>query len=257
MAVTQASGVKHGFGVDVGGSGIKGGIVDLDAGQLVGDRFKVLTPHPATPQSVASGVREVVDHFGWTGPVGITLPAVIAAGVCRTAANIDPAWIGTEVYPLFAAELGDRDLAVLNDADAAGIAEDAHGAGHGRNGVTMLLTLGTGIGSAIIQNGVLLPNTELGHLEVDGKEAEHRASSKVKEDKDWSYQRWAKEVSLVLETYEKLFWPDLFIVGGGISRKADKWIPMLTNRVPVVPAELRNNAGLVGAAMAVDTGLRP
>lgn len=257
MTATQGLGAHQGFGVDVGGSGIKGGIVDLDSGQLVGARFKVLTPHPATPEAIAVGVREVVDHFRWSGPVGITLPAVVSGGVCRTAANIDQGWIGTEVYPLFTAELGDRDLVVLNDADAAGIAEDAHGAGRDRDGVTMLLTLGTGIGSAIIQNGVLLPNTELGHLEVDGKEAEHRASSKVKEDKDWSYHRWSKEVSAVLETYEKLFWPDLFIVGGGISRKADKWIPMLTNRVPVVPAELRNNAGLVGAAMAVHAGLRP
>lgn len=239
------------FGVDVGGSGIKGGIVDLDTGLLVGERHKVLTPQPATPESVAAGVAEVVSHFDWDGPVGITLPGVITGSIMRTAANIDKSWIGTDVQELFGRHLGDRPVAVLNDADAAGIAEDRHGGGADVDGVVILLTLGTGIGSAILIDGTLVPNTELGHLVIDGKEAEHRASSKVKEDKDWSYPRWAKEVSAVLRTYEALFWPTLFVVGGGISRKADKWIPLLTNETPVVPATLRNTAGIVGAAMAV------
>ncbi|ETD32038.1 polyphosphate--glucose phosphotransferase [Williamsia sp. D3] len=248
---------KLGFGVDVGGSGIKGGIVDLTTGQLVGDRFKVLTPQPATPEAVAGGIREVVGHFDWKGPVGVTLPCVITGGVARTAANVDKGWIGTDVYKLLGAKLGDRQLSVLNDADAAGMAEDRYGAGKDYKGVVMLLTFGTGIGSAIMFGGTLIPNTELGHMEVGGKEAEHRASSKVKEDNDLSYSKWAEEVSVVLSAYEALFWPEVFIAGGGISRKAHKWIPHLTNQTPVVPATLQNTAGIVGAAMAVEAGLRP
>ncbi|MGV9713396.1 polyphosphate--glucose phosphotransferase [Gordonia sp. NPDC003424] len=244
------------FGVDVGGSGIKGGIVDLDTGALVGERFKVLTPQPSTPEAVAAGVAEVVHHFKWSGPVGITLPGVVTDGIMRTAANIDKGWIGTDVYALFSTALDGRQVSVLNDADAAGMAEDRFGGGAGVDGVVMLLTLGTGIGSAILINGTLVPNTELGHMIINGKEAEHQASSKVKEDKGWSYEKWAKKLSHVLEAYEALFWPKLFIVGGGISRKSDKWIPLLTNTTPVVPATLRNTAGIVGAAMAVDAGLR-
>ncbi|MGC5258602.1 polyphosphate--glucose phosphotransferase [Gordonia sp. DT218] len=256
VASTAQPGANLGFGVDVGGSGIKGGIVDLDTGLLVGDRFKVLTPQPSTPDAVAGGVAEVVDHFDWTGPVGLTLPGVITDGTMRTAANIDKGWIGTDVYELFSSALSGRTVSVLNDADAAGMAEDRHGGGAGVDGVVMLLTLGTGIGTAILINGTLVPNTELGHMIIDGKEAEHRASSKVKEDKGWTYEKWAHKLSHVLEAYEALLWPKLFIVGGGISRKSDKWIPHLTNKTPVVPATLLNTAGIVGAAMAVDAGLR-
>ncbi|WP_045822551.1 polyphosphate--glucose phosphotransferase [Williamsia herbipolensis] len=245
------------FGVDVGGSGIKGGIVDLSTGELVGERFKVLTPQPSTPAAVADGIHQVTDHFAWTGPVGVTLPSVVSGGVVRSAANIDKSWIGTDPYPLLAGALGDRDFSVLNDADAAGMAEDAFGAGKDAAGMVMLLTFGTGIGSAILFHGKLVPNTELGHMEVGGVEAEHQASSKVKEDKDMSYEKWAGHVSKVLTAYENLFWPDLFIAGGGISRKAHKWVPHLTNRTPVVPATLLNTAGIVGAAMAVSAHLRP
>lgn len=244
------------FGVDVGGSGIKGGIVDLETGELVEERFKVLTPQPSTPDSVADGVAEVVAHFRWTGPVGITLPGVITQGTMRTAANIDHGWIGTDVYGLFGGRMDGRDVSVLNDADAAGMAEDHYGAGKGVDGVVMLLTFGTGIGSAILNDGKLVPNTELGHLTVGKKEAEHQASSRVKEEKGWSYEKWTEKVSEVLNEYEALFWPKLFIVGGGISRKSAKWIPLLTNTVPVVPAALLNTAGIVGAAMAVDRGMR-
>ncbi|MEE4022866.1 ROK family protein [Gordonia sp. PKS22-38] len=256
-AETATTATNLGFGVDVGGSGIKGGIVDLDSGELVGERFKVLTPQPSTPEAVAGGVAEVVDHFDWTGPIGITLPGVVTDGIMRTAANIDKGWIGTDVYDLFGAHLGGRELSVLNDADAAGVAEDRYGAAADVAGAVMLLTLGTGIGSAILINGTLVPNTELGHMIIDGKEAEHRASSKVKEDKGWSYEKWAGKLSKVLEAYEVLFWPKVFVIGGGISRKADKWVPYLTNSTPVVPATLQNTAGIVGAAMAVTTGLRP
>ncbi|MFC9837277.1 polyphosphate--glucose phosphotransferase [Rhodococcus sp. NPDC127530] len=248
---------KTGFGVDVGGSGVKGGVVDLETGQLVGDRIKLLTPQPSTPEAVAETVAEIIRQAEWDGPVGITLPSVVTGGVARSAANIDKKWIGTDARALFADALGGRLVTVLNDADAAGIAEDALGAGKDAKGVVILLTFGTGIGSAILHDGVLLPNTEFGHMEVDGKEAEHRAASSVKEKKDLSYKEWAGEVSRVLTRFENLLWPDLFIAGGGISRKNEKWIPHLTNRTPVVPAALLNTAGIVGAALAVETGIAP
>lgn len=239
-----------GFGVDVGGSGIKGGIVDLDTGALVGERFKLATPQPATPAAVATTVAAVVREFGWTGKLGVTYPGVVTNGIVRTAANVDKDWIGTNAAEVISAELGGQEVTVLNDADAAGLAEEHYGAGKDNTGLIVLLTFGTGIGSAVIHNGVLLPNTEFGHLEVGGKEAEHRAASSVKERKEWNYQRWTEEVTKVLVAVENAIWPDLFIAGGGISRKADRWIPMLKNRVPVVPAALLNTAGIVGAAMA-------
>lgn len=239
-----------GFGVDVGGSGIKGGIVDLDTGALIGDRIKLDTPQPATPDAVAATVAAVVREFGWTGSLGVTYPGVVTNGVVRTAANVDKGWIDTNAAEVISTVLEGQQVTVLNDADAAGLAEQRYGAGMNHDGVIVLLTFGTGIGSAVIHNGVLLPNTEFGHLEVGGKEAEHRAASSVKERKEWNYQRWTEEVTKVLVTIENAIWPDLFIAGGGISRKADRWIPMLKNRTPVVPAALRNSAGIVGAAMA-------
>lgn len=252
MTVSDPStaGQRRGFGIDVGGSGVKGGIVDLDTGELVGDRFKLLTPRPATPQAVANTVAEVVRHFGWTGPLGVTYPGVVVNGVVHTAANVDAAWLGTHVSSIYSEALGGQEVTVLNDADAAGLAEERYGAGRGQSGVVVLLTFGTGIGSAVIHNGLLLPNTEFGHIEVGGKEAEHRAASSVKERRGWSYGRWSREVTKVLVAIENTIWPDLFIAGGGISRKADKWLPLLTNRTPVVAAELLNSAGIVGAAMA-------
>ena len=248
---------KTGFGVDVGGSGVKGGVVDLETGELIGDRIKLLTPQPSTPEAVAETVAEIIRQAEWDGPVGITLPSVVTGGVARSAANIDKGWIGTDARALFSDALGGKRVTVLNDADAAGIAEDALGAGRDAKGVLILLTFGTGIGSAILHDGVLLPNTEFGHMEVHGKEAEHRAASSVKEKKDLSYKEWAAEVSRVLTRFEDLLWPDLFIAGGGISRKHEKWIPHLTNRTPVVPAALLNTAGIVGAALAVETGIAP
>jgi polyphosphate glucokinase len=252
--MTSPESTNRSFGIDVGGSGVKGGIVDLDTGQLVGERFKLLTPQPATPDAVAKTIAEVVAHFGWTGPLGVTYPGVVTDGVVRTAANVDKAWIGTNVTQVIGAALGGQQVTVLNDADAAGLAEERFGAGKDNSGVIVLLTFGTGIGSAVIHNGVLLPNTEFGHLEVGGKEAEHRAASSVKDRKQWSYERWTQEVTKVLVAIENAIWPDLFIAGGGISRKADKWIPLLTNRTPVVAAALLNTAGIVGAAMAARGG---
>jgi polyphosphate glucokinase len=249
---TTEGGHRRGFGVDVGGSGVKGGIVDLDTGALIGERFKLETPQPATPDAVGQTVAAVVREFAWTGKVGITYPGVVTEGVVRTAANVDKAWIGTNAGEFFSKALDGQEVTVLNDADAAGLAEEKFGAGRDNTGVIVLLTFGTGIGSAVIHNGVLLPNTEFGHLEVGGKEAEHRAASSIKEAKGWSYERWTKEVTKVLVAIENAIWPDLFIAGGGISRKADKWIPLLQNRTPVVAAALRNSAGIVGAAMAAE-----
>lgn len=241
---------RRGFGIDVGGSGIKGGIVDLDTGQLIGERLKLLTPQPATPSAVAKTIAEVVKGFGWTGPLGVTYPGVVTHGVVQTAANVDKSWIGTNARDVISAALDGQQVTILNDADAAGIAEERYGAGRDNSGLVVLLTFGTGIGSAVIHNGTLIPNTEFGHIEVGGKEAEKRAASSVKERYDWSYQKWAKQVTRVLVAIENAIWPDLFIAGGGISRKADKWVPLLENRTPVVPATLQNAAGIVGAAMA-------
>jgi polyphosphate glucokinase len=241
---------RTGFGIDVGGSGVKGAVVDLDTGKLIGDRFKLLTPQPATPERVAATVAEVVKHFGWKGPLGVTYPGVIVNGVAQTAANVDKSWLGRNVSEVISSALDGQQVTMLNDADAAGLAEARYGAGRANDGVVVLLTFGTGIGSAVIHRGILLPNTEFGHLEVDGKEAEHRAASSVRERKNWSYERWCQEVTKVLVAIENAICPDLFIVGGGISRKADKWVHFLKNRTPVVAAELQNSAGIVGAAMA-------
>jgi polyphosphate glucokinase len=241
---------RRGFGIDVGGSGIKGGIVDMDTGLLIGERIKVLTPQPATPPAVAKSIAEVVNGFGWTGPLGVTYPGVITHGIAQTAANVDKSWIGTNARDVISAELDGQEVVILNDADAAGLAEERYGAGRDQSGLVVLLTFGTGIGSAVIHNGTLIPNTEFGHIEVGGKEAEHRAASSVKERNGWSYEKWTKQVTRVLVAIENLIWPDLFIAGGGISRKADKWLPLLENRTPVVAAALQNTAGIVGAAMA-------
>ncbi|WP_036503054.1 polyphosphate--glucose phosphotransferase [Nocardia aobensis] len=245
------------FGIDIGGSGVKGAVVDLATGDLAHERIKISTPHPATPNAIAETVAKLVNQADWDGPVGLTLPSVVVNGIARTAANIDKSWIDTDARQLFSLALGGREVVVLNDADAAGLAEDRYGAARNIDGLVMLLTFGTGIGSALLNHGVLVPNTELGHIEVHGKEAEHRAASSVKERKNLSYKEWAAEVTKVLVTLEDLFWPTVFVAGGGISRDAEHWIPLLANRTPVAAAHLRNTAGIVGAAMAVDSGIAP
>ncbi|MBZ6228138.1 polyphosphate--glucose phosphotransferase [Streptomyces olivaceus] len=239
------------FGVDIGGSGIKGAPVDLDRGALAQERCKVLTPHPATPDGVADGVKQVVEHFGWTGPVGLTFPGVVTAGATvRTAANVDKSWVDTDARALFGERLGGLDVTVVNDADAAGVAEMAFGAGRGRKGTVVLLTFGTGIGSAVFTDGALVPNTELGHLELDGHDAEKRASSKVKDDHDMSWEQWAHRVQKYLAHVEMLFSPELFVIGGGVSRKSHKFLHHIEGiQAEIVPAQLQNNAGIVGAAM--------
>ncbi|QUQ71972.1 polyphosphate--glucose phosphotransferase [Kutzneria sp. CA-103260] len=250
-------GTTRGFGIDIGGSGIKGGLVDLETGELDGERLRIVTPQPSTPDAVADVVAEIVEKFGWTGPVGVTLPCVVKRGVALTAANVDKGWVDTDAAALFAQRLGRAadDVVVLNDADAAGLAEVRYGAGKDQSGVVVLLTFGTGIGSAVFLNGRLLPNTEFGHLEVDGHDAEKRAAASVKEDKDLSWEEWTHRVSRYLRTLEDLIWPDLVIAGGGVSKKADKWLPLLKVRTKVVAAALKNEAGIVGAAAAATHGI--
>ncbi|MER0448021.1 polyphosphate--glucose phosphotransferase [Streptomyces sp. Edi4] len=242
--------MRNVFGVDVGGTGIKGAPVDLARGDVAKERHKVLTPHPATPDAVADGIAEVVGHFGWSGPVGMTFPGVIAANTVRTAANVAEEWVGVDAARLVADRLGGMPVTVVNDADAAGVAEMNFGAGRGRQGTVILLTFGTGIGSALFVDGRLVPNTELGHLELHGHEAEKHASTKVKEDEDLSWSHWARRVQKYLAHVEMLFSPELFIIGGGVSRKAEKFLPLIEGiTAEIVPAQLENNAGIVGAAM--------
>lgn len=238
------------FGVDIGGTGIKGAPVDLDKGELSDERFKVPTPQPATPDAVIGGVLEVVRHFGWTGPLGVTFPGVVVDGVTRTAANVDSGWVGYEARDRISDALG-GPVVIMNDADAAGVAEMTFGVGRGRGGTIIMLTLGTGIGSALFVDGRLVPNTELGHLELEGHDAEKRASVKAREDHDLSWEHWARRLKKYLAHLEMLFSPDLFVIGGGISRKSEKFLPLIEGiSAEIVPAELQNDAGIVGAAMA-------
>ena len=237
------------LGIDIGGTGIKGAPVDVAAGRLVAERVKLPTPHPAAPDAVAPVIRQLVGQFAWQGPIGITFPGVVSAGTIRTAANLDPGWIGVN-GTAFLGEAAGQQVTVLNDADAAGIAEMGVGAGQGQRGTVLLLTLGTGIGSALFYNGVLIPNTEFGHIEIGGKDAEARASERAREEQDLSWGKWAGRVDTYLDKMEALLSPDLIIIGGGISKKSDKFLPRLTLRARVVPAALQNDAGIVGAAMA-------
>jgi polyphosphate glucokinase len=245
------------LGIDIGGSGIKGAPVDVSSGTFAKERFKVATPRPAVPDSVAGATATVAAEFGWTGPAGITFPGVVTNGVIRTAANLDPAWIGVDARALFASATGLREVEVLNDADAAGQAEMRFGAGMGEQGTVVMLTFGTGIGSALFRGGALVPNTEFGHIEVRGKDAEKRASDRARELHDLDWAHWAGRVDEYMTHLEALLWPDLFIVGGGVSRKADKFIPLLEGlRARVVPATMHNDAGIVGAALAAAGALQ-
>ncbi len=244
------------LGIDIGGTGIKGAPVDVEKGELVGDRLRIPTPEGGAPGDVARVVAEIVAHFDTTGPVGCTFPAVVQHGIARTAANVDQAWIGTNAQELFQEQVP-RPFVVVNDADAAGIAEMQFGVGKGVMGTVMMITLGTGIGSALFTDGVLVPNTEFGHLDIRGKAAEARASEKVREDHDLGWDKWAKRVNEVLAHLEALLCPDLFIIGGGVSKKSEKFLPHLDTRADVVPAQLLNQAGIVGAALAAHGSVQP
>jgi len=242
----------HCLGIDIGGSGIKGAPVAVSTGELTADRERIETPQPATPDAVADTVARIVDHFSWEGPIGCTFPAVVRKGVVFTAANVDKSWIGTDASALFEQRTG-RPVVVMNDADLAGVAEMRFGAGRDVPGQVVVITLGTGIGSAVFNDGVLLPNTELGHIQMDSQDAEELASGRAREEDDLSWKAWGKRVSEYLHNLEDLLWPDLFIIGGGVSKKADKFLGYVDIRTPVVPATLLNNAGIVGAALVAAT----
>jgi polyphosphate glucokinase len=242
----------HILGVDIGGSGIKGAVVDMATGVFVGERVRIETPQPAAPEPVAAVVGQIVESFSWRGPIGATFPGVVKGGTIHTAANVDPKWIGVDASAQFGAASG-CEVTVVNDADAAGVAEARFGHPEARDGVVLFLTLGTGIGSALIVDGALVPNTELGHLKMGKRQrdAEKLAAASVRERKELSWKAWAKRLSEYLRELELLLWPDLIVIGGGVSKKSDKFLPLLKCRTKVVPAQLLNTAGIVGAALAV------
>jgi polyphosphate glucokinase len=241
----------HALGIDIGGTGIKGAVVDTATGQLVTERERIRTPRPAKPEPVADVVGQITRHFEWTGTIGVTFPGVVKGGTIHTAANLHKAWIGLDSASTFAKATGCGDVHVINDADAAGVAEVRFGHPEACHGVVILLTLGTGIGSAFLMDGVLVPNSELGHLKLGPQqiEAERRASELVREHEDLTWKKWAKRLTEYLVTLEELLWPDLFLIGGGASAQADRFVPLLECRTPVEPAQLLNQAGIVGAAL--------
>jgi polyphosphate glucokinase len=249
--MTAAANPGLAFGVDIGGTGIKGAVVEVASGLLTTERKRVPTPQPATPEAVARVVGRLVAEAHWQGDIGATFPAVIKHGIAQSAANVDPSWVGTDADKVFTDAVGaGSEVIVLNDADAAGIAEARFGAAKGVSGVVIMLTFGTGIGSALLMDGLLVPNTELGHLELDGYDAESRAAASVRDEHGMSYKKWAHRVNLYMQHVERLFSPDLFVVGGGVSKNADRWVPLLELNTPVEPAQLLNDAGIVGAAIA-------
>jgi polyphosphate glucokinase len=243
------------LGIDIGGSGIKGALVDLAAGDFAAPRLRIPTPSKSTPANVAAVVAEIVAEFAdqmGDGPIGITIPAVVTHGITRSAANIDKSWIDAPAEKIFSERLG-RSVVLVNDADAAGVAEVKFGAAKDHQGLVLMTTLGTGIGSAILYRGVLIPNSELGHLEIDGHDAETQAAASIKTLLGLSYSEYVHRLQRYYEVVEALFWPDLFVVGGGVSKDADKFMPKLNLKTPIVPAALRNRAGIIGAAwLAVD-----
>ena len=237
------------FGIDIGGSGIKGAPVDLLRGELSTERYRIPTPQPSIPDAVGDVVAEIVSHFGWQGTIGCTFPAVVKKGVTYSAANVDKSWIRYDVKALLEKKLG-RSVILINDADAAGIAEMEYGAGQGQMGTVIMLTFGTGIGSAVFVGGKLVPNTEFGHLDIRGKDAEDRASDRIRQKKELDWKQWAKRINELLSHLDILFSPDMYIIGGGISKKHKKFLRYLRTEAEVVPAQLLNNAGIVGAALA-------
>lgn len=238
------------LGIDIGGSGIKGAVVDVATGEMLTDRHRIPTPQPSTPEAVLGTIEEIVNHFDWHGAMGCGYPGVVKGGKTRTAANVHEQWINYPVEKELSQLTGQR-VRVINDADAAGLAEMCFGAGRNRDGIVLMITLGTGIGVAMFNNGQLIPNLELGHIEIDGEDAESRAADSAREREDLSWKKWAKRVDKYLHTLEKLLWPDLFIIGGGVSKEWDKFAPYLEKvQTERLPAKMRNQAGIVGAALA-------
>jgi len=240
------------IGIDIGGSGIKGAVVDLDTGEFATERLRIPTPKKSTPEACADTIAHIVEKLAPDGPelrIGVTVPGPVVHGTVQMMANLDRSWAGLAAESFLSERLG-RPITLINDADAAGLAEVYYGAAKGMKGVVVLTTLGTGIGSAIINNGQLLPNTEFGHIELDGHDAESRTSAGVREKEGLSYKEWAKRLDLYYQALERLLWPDLFVVGGGVSKNHEQFLPLLHLRTPIIPAALRNRAGIVGAAWA-------
>ena len=243
------------LGIDIGGTGIKGALVDLDAGELASDRIKLATPEGGEPEGIIASVRQLADELAAesgtpldaVAHIGVCFPAVVLRGRTMSAANVSELWIGLDADTLFGEALG-RDIHFVNDADAAGYAEAAFGAARGRRGLVLMTTLGTGIGSALIHNGALVPNSELGHLELDGRDAETWAANSAREREELSFADWAARLTRYYGYLERLFSPDLFVIGGGISKQHAEFVPLIDVRTPIVPAALRNNAGIIGAA---------
>ena len=239
------------LGIDIGGSGIKGAVVEPSTGELITPRYRIPTPHPAKPDSVAEIVAQICQHFDWTGPIGYGFPAVVQRGVVKTAANIHRDWINTDAANLFTRATG-RSATVLNDADAAGIAEMRFGAGTVQDGVVFIVTIGTGLGTSVFTDGNLVPNTELGHIELKGWDAERYAADSARKREDLSWKKWGRRFNRYLQAIEKLLWPDLIVLGGGASKKYDKYAKHINVNAPVIPAKLRNEAGMIGAALAAN-----
>lgn len=237
------------LGIDIGGSGIKGAPVNSKSGQLLAERKRIPTPDPATPEEITETFAQIVKNFNWSGPIGCGFPAVVRNGIVGTASNIDKKWIGVNVRRLFTQAAGSETV-VVNDADAAGVAEIAFGAGKGHKGVVVIITVGTGLGTAVFSNGHLFPNTELGHIMMDGKIAEHYTSDAVRKEENLSWKKWSKRFNAYLAEIERLLWPDLIIIGGGVSKKQEKFFHYLETKTKILPAKLLNEAGIIGAAMA-------
>jgi polyphosphate glucokinase len=237
------------LGIDIGGTGIKGAIVDTEKGELLTERYRILTPQSGKPRPIAKTVKEIVDHFQWAGPMGCGFPAAVRQGVVLTAANIHKTWIGTNVESLFAETTG-CPVKVINDADAAGLAEMTFGAGKDTNGVVLLITIGTGLGTVLFTKGQLLPNAELGHIEIDGLDAETKASDAARKLEKLSWKKWGKRFNTYLSRLEALLWPDLIILGGGSADKFNRFDDYIKIQTPIVVAEFLNEAGIVGAALA-------
>ncbi len=237
------------LGIDIGGTGIKGAPVNVKTGQLTQERLRIKTPQPAKPEAIAEVVEQIANHFEYSGPAGIAFPSIVKDGVIFSATNVDESWINLDAAKLFERHVG-GPVTLINDADAAGIAEMRFGAGVGRKGVVILLTFGTGIGSAIFCDGVLLTNTEFGQLKIRGKDIEIRASERIREKKAISFKKWADIIGEFLRELENLFSPELFLIGGGISKKADKFLPYLKaqSQVPIEACKMQNDAGIIGAA---------
>jgi polyphosphate glucokinase len=240
---------KKVLGIDIGGSGVKGAIVHTKKGKLLSKRHRIPTPQPATPESVGEVIGEIVRHFKWKGPIGVGYPGVVQNGIARTAANVDNSWINKDINTLFSTITG-CPVHVVNDADAAGTAEMKFGAGKNFKGVVMLVTVGTGLGTVMFSTGKLVPNLELGHIILMGDDAEKYASDAARKNEDLSWEEWAARFNEYLDRLEALTWPDLIIIGGGASKKDDKFFQYLNTNAKVVPAELLNEAGIIGAAVA-------